>query len=530
MESRTESPSNPPHDRPAKLIDRYFEELMRLSYEHPLLMRNLVRVVGVSSLALLTAPFWSQSLGLDLSAGASVAAVGVGAVAALASGVSSFMQNRFFGLPAKDDASVYQESEFYWQSAMAKIHIEDGGMPCLVIRSDQPYDAGYVEGYILGEAIKHNLAVTDFLYKPMWLMGAPWSRADIKKYLDAVYAKIPTAYQDEIRGKVAGYNRWLREHYPETKPLALEYYLLLQLLPDIRNYNPFRRPEKDYAFSMPALPNPACTTAVLRLGDYTFFTRVLDWPSYGECGNYFLQIDRRIGDARRTIDIGIPLLTGALTVLNEDGLLVEMNVAHGDKVADPQGMPAVFFNRYCAEHASSVEEVNHLIAEQKPLGAYHLTASDGKEVQSFHFYQHPEVQGDHAIDILDRDKADPQLLVVANHGLTFKDSVPTVVNHRDSDQRKVNIHHLFSQKAAQDKFRQFIDKQKQSGDMPQQDLQEMKEFCLQVARLPLVSNCESVLCALYVYHHNQLADASVATDNLYAQKKELDEFKSLKRM
>jgi hypothetical protein len=78
----------------------------------------------------------------------------------------------------------------------------------------------------------------------------------------------------------------------------------------------------------------------------------------------------------------------------------------------------------------------------------------------------------------------------------------------------------------QKKFARYIDKQR-NEELSPQDIVDIKEFCLQVARLPLISNCRSVLCALYVYHHDQLIDASAATDNLYAQKRELDTFKRL---
>lgn|SRR3990167_3726434 len=527
MESRLNDDFKPLHDRPSQLVHRYFEELMRLTYEYPELMSQLVKVVGISSLALMSAPWWSNGL----SAGTSLVAIAIGATGAVATGASWFMQNKFYGYPIDDDQQVYEEVKFFWQSAKAKMILESHALPRIQIEAEKPYDAGYVEGYMLGEAIRHTLAMTNFLYTPMRLMGAPSSKSDMMNYLHAVYNKIPQRYHEEMQGKIAGYNDWLQKQDPNAEPLTLEYYLLLQLLPDIRNYNPFAtKSRNDEAISDVVSSNiqPACTTIALRLGEYTFVTRVLDWPSYGDCGRYFLQVDRRIGDAVRTIDIGIPLLSGALTVLNGSGLMIEMNVAHGDKIEEPNGMPAVFFNRFCAENATCVSDIEMLIANESPLGAYHLTASDGNEVRSFHFYQHPHVRGEHAVDALVRDEVSPQVLVVANHGLEYKNSVAEVDNHRDSDQRKANIHYFFSNKQVQNSFTDFIKQQHAAMKMPAEKLQQMKEFCLQVARLPLVSNRDSVLCALYVYHHKALIEASVATDNLYAQKRDLSEFRSLK--
>lgn len=523
MNTRESMELEPPHSKPANIINRYLERLMQLTYENPILIRNLIKAGGASSLALTAMPFVASTLGYHLSTGASVVAAVAGVGGAAVSGFSWFMQNRFYGLPLeKNEPNFRSDPPFTYLTARGEMVVEKNHMPRLKIVSGNHYDAGYVEGYMLGESIRDNLASTSFLYKTMWLMGAPWLKSNISRYLNQVLKTIPENYRAEMNGKMTGYNQWLHDNNIYNEDLELDYYLLLQLLPDIRNYNPF---SNDKLTSVMPDISPACTTIALRVGDYTFFTRVLDWPAYNVAGKSFLQIDRNIEGTKRTIDIGFPLLSGALTVLNNDGLLIEMNVAHGNKVVKPEGMPAVFFNRYCAENSSNIKELDELIAKNKPLAAYHLTACDGNQTKSFHFYQSQLEPGNHAIDELGTDKTSPQLLVVANHGLHYHDSGSEVVNHRDSDERKQNIHQLFSQKSIQDKFAGYISKQKDGQPLSSGDLMELKEFCLQVARLPLICNCSSVLCALYVYHHDKLIDSSAATDNLYAQRCELGDFK-----
>jgi len=523
MQTRTDQDLTSPHQHPNSIVNRYLEGLMRLTYENPLLMRNLIKVVGITSLSLLAAaPVLSTFLGMDIPVSATIVATVIGTAGAVVSGGSMFAQHKLFGFPVEENQQVYKQKQFISDMAKGELILDDKNMPTLRIEANNHFHAGYVEGYMLADAIKVNLEHVSFLYPLMCaFMKAPVSNSGLKAALADILKTIPQAYLEEMHGKVKGYNAWLGEKHPTLKKLSFEQYLLLQLLPDIRNYNPFQQLGWSSRIMPPFNASFACTTIALRLNGYTIITRVLDWPSHNAAGKYFLQIDRKIAGMKRTIDIAIPVLTGALTVLNEDGLLIEMNIAPGEKIAKPEGMPAVLFNRYCAENASCVSDIERLVANEKPLSAYHLTASDGDKTKSFHFYQNPNIQGTHATEALDDNRQSPQLLVVANHGLQFEGSEAKVINHRDSDERKKNIHHLFNRPEMQTKFTSYINKQ----ELSREDMRELKEICLQIARLPLVNNCESVLCAIYIYHHRQLIDASVATDNLYAQEKELDKFR-----
>lgn len=520
-----------PHTHPEHFMIRYLEELMRLTYEHPVLIKDLIYAAGVSSL-LLVSSYWSlPAFGIDAPLAAATATV-AGVAGTLFSLANGFAQQKVFGFPLQDDEHGYQSAQFSYKSATAAVTIDDKAMPLLTIKADDHYDAGYAEGYILGVAIKNNLEHTNFLYALMRIgLGAPKNNADLNASLAKILATIPQAYQDEMHGKVDGYNAWLETHDPAADKLTFERYLLLQIMPDLRNYNPFSR-SSIFSGLLSALssfwmPRVGCTTIALRLGEYTFFSRILDWPAHNMAGKYFLQVDRKIGADPRIIDIGLPLLSGALTVLNEDGLLVEMNVAKGDKVTEPAGMPAVFFNRYVAEHAHSVQDIEVLLAETQPLGAYHLTATDGQDTRSFHFYQSAEVRGEHVIEALGADTKSPQLLVVANNGMKHEGSKPKPVNHRDSNQRKDNINYLFNHCSMQERFFQCISKQENDGELSQQDITDIKEILLQMGGLPLVKNCESVLDQIAVYHRKELIDACAATDNLFVQNKPLAVFKQL---
>ena len=239
MNTRETMELDPPYSHPANIINRYLERLMQLTYENPILIRNLIKAAGASSLALMALPFVASTLGYEVSTGATIAAVVTGAASAAVTRFSWFMQNKFYGLPLEKDQPNYHAVPFQYSSAHGEMVIEHNCMPRLKITSGNHYDAGYVEGYMLGDSIRDNLASTNFLYKTMWLMGAPWLKSNITRYLNQALKTIPDKYRTEMSGKIAGYNQWLHDNHIYDEDMDLHYYLLLQLLPDIRNYNPF---------------------------------------------------------------------------------------------------------------------------------------------------------------------------------------------------------------------------------------------------------------------------------------------------
>ncbi len=523
----------PTHTHAASTIRRYLEFLMKLTHDHPVLMNNLVCAAGAGSVALMATPWlFLANMGIELPTSIAVSIFGTGLAGTVLSASSWFAQHKVFGFPVTDHEPVFATGKCAYLTAVAEMIYDEKSMPRLQIKASNHFDAGYVEGFILGAAIRQNLKIAKDLFP---LISAAMSLG-LKDELHKVLATIPERFQQEMQGKITGYYAWLLGTYPNETAMTLEFYTLLQLMPDCKNYNPLHGVYLGKITSLlrsaltSVMPQMGCTTIAMRLGDYTFFNRVLDWPAYGMAGKYFLQIDRQIAGSKRTIDIGMPVLSGALTIVNENGVLMEMNVANGEQVTNPQGMPAVFFNRHCAENAGNLHELNALIAREKPLCAYHLTATDGNETQSFHFYQSAEKHGENAIDTLDLNKQEPQLLVVANNGLYFKDNAPVPVNYSDSNERKDNIHQLFHHQPVHARLAHGIALQANGGTLTREFIESVqKDICLRLARLALVNNCESVLCAMYVYHHDQLEHACAATDNLYAQSKPFEEFQQLHR-
>lgn len=542
MENRTVFEKSP-YQSPEKIVDRYYEWLMSWIKQNPTLATKAIRILGISSLALAAA----ASLGFASGFSSTASAIGALSFAGLAAYAANWWGPRFYGLPCDGTEQVYKEDEFQFKTAHGWMKVEEGSMPRLVIEAENSYDAGYVEGRLLASSMRDSLAAFSIMDKPLLFMGKPIFESTLKAELAPVMSKIPEKYQQEMQGKVDGYNFWLKDKFPKERMLTLEYYLLMQLLPDIFNYNPFHMPADADAAAKSWLPLPSmddvakaalsvpgCTTFVLRIGKHVIFNRILDWPSYGKAGAYFLQVDRKIGDARHTVGVGIPLLSGEVTVMNDDGLLLQMNVSVGKGITTPQGMPAVWFNRFLAENSGSAEDIWKWIFKDPradeaaaakvitPLSPYHLTFMDvnKSDVYSVHFYQDPQSKNlnGHLVEQLETDEASPQLLVVTNQGVKLVNDVPVTTNHNDSFQRKRNIFSLFEQ-----------------TKLPQQissaDDSEVQKFCFDVANLPLVKNCKSVLWSQYVTcqgeRQGKLLKAKVATDNNYVQEKKPDQFKNL---
>jgi hypothetical protein len=513
---------------PESTFIRYLEGLMSYTFKRPRFMKNLFYVTGAASATCVAAPWALSIAGAEVSAAVLAATTVVGVVGVGYSFLNSFAQHRIFGFPVtkEEAAKAYQQVKCEHNSAKGKIILKPGHMPLLEIKSATHYDAGYVEGYLLGAAMKDIMGHIDFFYpliRTYAFVKAKLSGAanhwDLAERLDEVLEHIPLKYQQEMQGKVDGYNAWLKINFPADEQLTFERYVLMQLLPDLRNY---------HQFLVPTPTQMACTSIALRLGDYTFFIRVLDWPSHGVAGKYFIQLDRDIEGTNRTVDFANPLVSGALTVLNMSGTLFQMNIAPGNNVKKAQGMPAVFFNRYCAEHAKSVDDIQAVMQEYQPLGAYHLTASDGVTTKSFHFYLSETTPNAHEVESLPANGDIASILLVANHGLRYEEGKKKeLVNHRDSNQRMQNILQFISRDRVQDKFAENIQRQQGQRKLGKNDIQELEQLCVEIARVALVNNCESVLCALYVYYQDILIDARAATNNLYAQEQELDEFKEL---
>lgn len=525
-----------PHPKPESIIISYIEFLMEYTYQYPSLMRKLVYVTGASSILLSAYTIPKMALNAPLQTlGAAVGVAGM-----VLSAGSALAQHHLFGFPVSADEDTFPERErVTYKNAEATLIRSPGNLPLLKVVSrdveDMDYQAGYVEGLILAPEIKKMLDKMFFIYPALLLaLGAPFTNHKLGRCLEPAMQNVPDYYMREMQGKVDGYNQWLKQYYPDDRLYTLPEYFLLQLLPDLRNYNPFPRNHTlDKLLSRIAhwiieteSGDVGCTTIAIRLGDLTFIDRILDWPSHNIAGSMILRIVREKIGCETTEDVTVPIISGGLTMRNKS-LLVEINVAHGPFVTKPEGMPAILFNRMVAENAHSVQEAIQLLKYHKPLGAYHMTMSDGSETISIHHDQSTETLHAARVDELHDDKKTPQLLIVANHGVRYRHGIFKLINYRDSTQRMENIHALFNSPAMQEKLQSFIDKQL-NGELSQNDMQAMKETMCRFARLPLVDNAESVLFALFALDSKgHTLEASVATDQLHAQRRELSQHKSL---
>lgn len=510
MQSRDSLTFTAPHQYPQSYIRRYYEFLMQKTYEDPVATQKLIKIIGAAGVALMASPALSAMFEVAVPRSLSTAAASVGILAATGAGFSWFIQNYLFGAPIDKSKVIYQPDYYTYQSAKATLTCEEGYLPKLTITANTHYDAGYAEGMILAPYLHECVKKSKVIYLMIctWLK-APYNSDKLFDFIAPVLAKIPTEYLEEMQGKVEAYNTWLINNRIDAKPLTLEYYFTLQLLPDFHNFNPFKKNASTVSEVL-----PACTTFAVRSGDYLAFGRVLDWPSYGFAGYYFLQIERAIKGKLTSNDITIPLLTGALTIRNEANLLMEMNISHGDHVFSAQGIPATFYNRFCADSVHSLAELASFVDNYKPLSAYHLTATDGDEVISYHFYQNNLDKNKHHADQLATIKDQPQLLATANEGLHHFPGKNHIHNHNDSSERKHNLAAFFSHVET-------------NAKLMNTDVNNLKDICLQMARLPLINNPGSVLAAFFIFHHKELVDASIATDNAYAANHELSEFKRL---
>lgn len=518
-----------PHRHPEKIIIRYLESLMRLTYDHPLLMRDLLVVVGASGLALTVSPYILPVLGLDAPV-SKVASVALGGALTLFSAASSFAQHRLFGFPISADFQAYQPAYFDMNAGedYGEMIVQSGQMPLLRIKASDHYTAGYIEGSMLAPAMHDILSEMNIIFPLLSMVyGASHSTQGWPAELQGVLKHIPARFRDEMQGKVEGYNQWLFRHFPNQLPLTFDQYFLLQLLPDLRNFDIF--PQHHYMKKLIIMfEGMACTTFVLRLHDQTFYNRVLDWPSHDKAGKYIYQIERSIGAIKRTCDICIPLVSGALTVLNQDGLLLQINVAHGPKISEANGMPAIFYTRYCAEEAANTNDIDYIIKHLPPLDAYHLTASNGVKTKSYHLCQNMEIEGEHAVESMADLSDEMQLLVVANQGVRFRGGIPHVCNHRDSRERMQNLEGFFYHEPIRAELAAYLRKL-QNGDVLSDEVAaRVSSICHEAAKVDLVNNMESVLFAQYHFDGEQLRSAKAAVNNLFAQERKPEEFKQLK--
>lgn len=523
MESRNEKKAVekfiPPHSHFSSYSAQYIDKMMQLTHDDPYRMKIFFYITGGASLALTSTAF-IPSIPRPIRGVASILGI-TGTVLSLASG---YIQQNVFGFPI-DNEPAYQNNFYRFGKATAELHVDDGYVPRLDITSNNHYDAGFAEGYILGRAIQVNLDAISPLFDLIELVVGNPKDVKFQAYFYDILDVISSNYVEEMHGKVDGYNAWLKEKNQKTNPLIFEHYVFLQTIADYRNFIPF----KDCPFA-PFFHNIGCTTFALRVGKTTVFSRTLDWIAYDKV-KYFIEINRNITGSKRTTDLAHVLLSGALTVVNEDGFLCQINVANGENVTNkpPKGMPAVLFVRDCAAKVSNTSDLINFLKDNRPLSAFNLTVSDGHDTQSIRLLQDlKSPSSKHVINQLSTNEENPQLMVVANMGIEKKDDKFVPFNFRESKQREENLFAFFKQPAIQKQLSQYIEKQHDQKNLSQDEMNALLKTVVDAARLPLVCSAASVILAIYVFENEKLNKAIVAMDNSFAPRKDLDEFRRLK--
>lgn len=413
-------------------------------------------------------------------------------------------------IESRDDNSITMK----YQSATGQLIVREGYLPKLILQASSHADAGYLEGYMQGSQMEMALTQLNNLYdKIKTAIGAPEHDADLDCYLRDIEQTLPAHFIEEMKAKVQGYNQWRQDSgRPERDNLSYYKYLLLQLLPDAHHYNPFNTANLDDKEPLPhpagslgdMLPSPGCTTIAFKLGEYSCYVRVLDWPGYNVAGKSFIEVERAIDGYKKITDSSLSLLSGCVTVLNEHDLLTQINVSRVKKVG-PKGMPGAFFIRYLAENAASVGELRALLNDgdeyikRGPLSGMHVSATDGLETVSLHTEQDPD-EG-HVLEVMGE-----RPLVVPNFG--FDPVNGTLVDHHDSCARLENINYFFKHHPKEEILF--------GKETEQERLAALREYMSMIMKLNLVNNCESVFVGMYIYANGHLVDARVSTDNHFA--------------
>lgn len=294
--------------------------------------------------------------------------------------------------------SAYGCAQLYYQ----------GDVPILEVLSDEPYDAGYSQGVLLGSSLQNLFEQLNVLQ-----MITKQRSQDVASTLAAIRRKIPKKYLEEMKGLVDGFNEWRKtNNLIDKRAITEDEFLFVHLMPDSLHFDPQSVEEPPKKPSQKRKSTLACTVVIGRDKEKGItFGRNMDWPTFGvgTLGTLSLLINRKYSDPKKhsTVEVAFPGFLGTITGMNDTGLSLAMNVCGGD-TQEVHGMPAAFFNRFCLEQAQEVDDVAAILKNRSPLGDYHLTVADSDKACSFHLYQGP--RGNHVV----RPLSDKSPLITTN--------------------------------------------------------------------------------------------------------------------
>lgn len=395
-----------------------FEQIVNLVFHHPTAVTVMMVAEGVlSCVAIAACPFVGGVTAVILGIG--------GAIFLTASVVVIVAGTIFFRNTFGFHHDMRQHTFTPTSQGTARLFYQ-GDVPILELASDDPYRVGHDQGCMMGPYLKKILSRLNFA---KYFVKFFLETKRFPHILRAIKEKIPSEYLEEMKGIADGFNTWQeRESSSKKIEVTIDTLLMLHLMADQCHF------DQNGAEKMASV---ACTVVVDRdEKEGLTFGRNMDWPSFGIFGDMSCVIHRKYSDGRRsTAEVGFPGLVGTFTGMNDRGVSLAMNVCAGHTIS-VRGMPAVFFNRSCLEHADSALHIKKRAKEETPLGPYHLTVVDATSAQSIHFWQ-----GGEESPCVVRKKPKHEPLITTNCRYTFLGQRYAHMHH--SEEREKRIRDLF---------------------------------------------------------------------------------------
>jgi hypothetical protein len=277
-----------------------------------------------------------------------------------------FMLTYFTGASADITKHVYKTTNCKFNGRLCGNLYYSDHLPIIELHSENPFENGYAQGFLLAEQIKDLKTRIEMLQRLLRPLGLVHSVIDSPKFLEELKKAIPEKFMKEIEGLVNGYNTyWDNKNSIER----LNFYDVLdwQLMADSRHLN---HTELEWL-------SCACTTILKG----KIFGRNMDWSGFGKGGENSLLI---VWQHEGVAAYNPPGIIGCVTGWNKYKLCMSINVCPGDtKLVRSNTLPIALFTRYVLSIAETTTEVrNYFTSECKdpnvcrPLGQCHVTLAD----------------------------------------------------------------------------------------------------------------------------------------------------------
>ena len=277
---------------------------------------------------------------------------------------------------------VFEEKSCFFEGrkiGQLKYEMQKNGyeVPVLELSSEDEYEMGYCQGYLLGKEIDR---LFNLVLKPMIAL-AQVATGDFRgnffrKQIEVI--TIPEEYRKEINGLVKGIHQYAKDY---DVPIALTEELVLNAhkLTDI-----YKSILCQKIFGIAFFNSMGCSTAVVKKGVQTGVCRTLDWPSMGMMGKYTLL--RRHTHCGMGVEMQtFPGIIGALTAFNEKGLVAIINEVG---TVSKEGVPYNLLTRKIIDSAANVNEAKAMIDDPTYIAAssHHLTLADASHAINFQMH------------------------------------------------------------------------------------------------------------------------------------------------